>query len=247
MRRFSLIVCIALLLLLVITFRITTAQTVFICRPGETYGLSGHGPPRTAVLLYFDGTAIGGSTTDAQGSYHVKLVVGREAPGDYALEVQVRATHQVLATALCRVPDPRADESPGSEPAASPESKLASSPTATVVGAPTQPTATVSRATSVATTTSATASATPTTTATPSLTATNLGGMTSTPSTVSVSYSYGGNTGRWCSGVTDLDGAWECDAIVQAAMKDQRVTLTAQVSVNGKTLSEETTMTPVGE
>lgn len=63
--------------------------------------------------------------------------------------------------------------------------------------------------------------------------------------TVNVTYAYSEGTGPWCSATTDVDGYWACDGTVLAAMQDKQVILTAQVNVNGQTLSEEMTMTPI--
>lgn len=77
---------------------------VLICVPGLPVFIEGRGPANTALLLYFNERAVGGTTTDAQGFYRIQLVVGEERSGDYPVEVQVRGTREVVATETCRVP-----------------------------------------------------------------------------------------------------------------------------------------------
>ncbi len=115
MRRFAFVLCIALLLVLpIVSFNVTKAQTILTGRAGDVHVLTGRGPALTAVLLRFDTVPVGGSTTDAQGTFNVRLVVGPEAPGDYQVEVETRASHQVLLSAICRVPGPEETDAPAS-------------------------------------------------------------------------------------------------------------------------------------
>lgn len=186
MQRFALLIAATLLLFLTAaTFRVSEAQTVLICRAGDTHTLGGRGPALTALLLLFDGTPVGGSTSDAQGNYQVKLVVGPEAPGDYLIEVAVRSSRQVLQSAICRVPGPEATEGVPLAPtqAAPPSATRAPSATSRTT-APTQAGATATRAATTAPSATSTTAAgsTATTTATATATATNQGGATSTPS-----------------------------------------------------------------
>lgn len=178
MHRLSSFTLIAILLLLsLVTFQHTQARTVFICRPGQTYTLSGTASPSTALLLLFDGTSVGGTTSGPDGKYRLQLVMGNERPGDYLLEVQVRATRQIIREALCRVPA-EGEDIPTS---------IAQGPEAT----PTPSTQVVNATATNATASQATASSngstsTPTTSSTPSPSATGAGsssgGPTQTPS-----------------------------------------------------------------
>lgn len=315
MRRFAFIACIALLLVLpIVSFDVTKAQTILTCRPGDVHVLTGRGPALTAVLLRFDTVPVGGSTTDAQGNFKVRLVVGPEAPGDYQVEVETRASHQVLLTAICRVPGPDETDSPISAPTQSTAPSATTTRTATITATtPNNKVAPSATTGSGGSTTTATASATASVSAT--TTATNQGGATNTPTatgqrttattgststtktatatrtatsgastgnpeltvdiendqpavgdelltygdlvdanndgiasiSVTVTYTFSGGSGQWCSATTDSDGYWECSGKVTAAMKSKDVTLTAKVTVNGRTLEQEATMTPGDE
>lgn len=77
---------------------------VLICVPDVPVFVEGRGPPSTALLLYFNERAVGGATSDAQGLYRLRLVVGDERGGDYPVEVQVRGTREVVDELICRVP-----------------------------------------------------------------------------------------------------------------------------------------------
>lgn len=77
---------------------------VLICIPGVPVPVEGQGPSNAALLLYFDGRAVGGTTSDSRGTYALQLIVGEERPGDYPLEVQVRGTRELVEEFTCRVP-----------------------------------------------------------------------------------------------------------------------------------------------
>jgi outer membrane biosynthesis protein TonB len=82
-----------------------TATNQLACRPGTPVELRGGGAPRrSAILLFFDGRAVGGSTSDDAGNFAVTLRVGDEAPGRYPVEVRVRAGGALLLTRICVVP-----------------------------------------------------------------------------------------------------------------------------------------------
>lgn len=85
---------------------------VLTCLPGVPVMVSGEGPANAALLLYFDGRAVGGTTSDSRGAYRIQLVVGEERPGDYPLEVRVRGTTEQVDEFTCRVP---AAEEPGED------------------------------------------------------------------------------------------------------------------------------------
>jgi len=86
------------------TSTLITDSDVLICVPGVPVPVEGQGPPNAALLLYFDGRAVGGTTSNARGAYALKLIVGEERPGDYPLEVQVRGTRDLVEEFTCRVP-----------------------------------------------------------------------------------------------------------------------------------------------
>lgn len=183
MHRLSSFTLVAILLLLsLVTFQHTQAQTVFICRPGETYTLSGTTSPSTALLLLFDGQSVGGTTSALDGKYRLRLVMGNERPGDYLLQVQVRATRQIIREALCRVPAEGEDIPTPMAQAA----EATPTPTATQVVSAMATNATAPQATAAGSesASAATASSTPS----PSATGSSSGGSTQTPSvTASVS------------------------------------------------------------
>lgn len=131
-----------LLLLTLVTFQNTQARTVFICRPGQTYTLSGTTSPSTALLLLFDGSHVGGTTSGPDGKYRLQLAMGNERPGDYLLEVQVRASRQIIREALCRVPASDEEGEQAAPPAQASEATPTASLTSQPVGA--NPTSTTS-------------------------------------------------------------------------------------------------------
>ncbi|MBU6335641.1 MAG: hypothetical protein KGS47_14740, partial [Chloroflexi bacterium] len=82
-----------------------TVTSQIACDLGAPVELRGSGAPRrSAVLLFFDGRAVGGSTSDDAGNFAVTLRVGDEAPGRYPVEVRVRAGGALLLTRICVVP-----------------------------------------------------------------------------------------------------------------------------------------------
>ncbi len=77
---------------------------VLTCVPGVPLRIEGQTTPRTALLLYFNGRAVGGATSNVQGFYSIQMVVGDEKSGDYPLEIQVRGSREVVDEQICRVP-----------------------------------------------------------------------------------------------------------------------------------------------
>jgi hypothetical protein len=74
------------------------------CVPGEQVLITGEGPPRAALLLYFGQRVVGGGSVPLSGSFSLPLVVGRERPGSYPVAVRVRGSEQVLRELTCVVP-----------------------------------------------------------------------------------------------------------------------------------------------
>jgi hypothetical protein len=82
-----------------------TVTSQIACDLGAPVELRGSGAPRrSALLLFFDGRAVGGSTSDDAGNFAVTLRVGDEAPGRYPVEVRVRTGGALLLTRICVVP-----------------------------------------------------------------------------------------------------------------------------------------------
>jgi hypothetical protein len=78
-----------------------------ICRAGDQVELTGFGPPNTAYLVFYDGRAVAGGTTDRGGFFRTRLVLGTERPGDNVpVSVRVRSTGQELRLLSCIVPAP---------------------------------------------------------------------------------------------------------------------------------------------
>ncbi len=86
------------------TSTVPAAGDVLNCVPELLVLIEGQGPPLTPLMLFFNGRPVGGATSDPQGFYKLQLVTGRERPGDYPVEVQVRHTREVIDERICRVP-----------------------------------------------------------------------------------------------------------------------------------------------
>lgn len=133
----------ALLLLGLLALRPAHAARTLDCRPGSRHNIEGVGPPRTPLLLLFDGAAIGGGTTGADGAYRIPLVVGDERPGVYPVDVVRRDNRAVIDSATCVVPSPNAPASPRAVVTNAPAPTTALLPTASpplntpVAGSPT--------------------------------------------------------------------------------------------------------------
>ncbi|NNJ11267.1 protein kinase, partial [Chloroflexales bacterium ZM16-3] len=83
-----------------------TPTSQALCQVNGTLTLTGTGPPKTAVVVYFDGRPVGGGLTDSVGRFVIVLGRFREVPGRHPLTVEVRDTHQVLLFITCIVPTP---------------------------------------------------------------------------------------------------------------------------------------------
>lgn len=74
------------------------------CVPGIPVMITGTGPAHAPLLLFFDQRPVGGGSASANGSFALKLVVGRERPGEYQVAVRVRGTSRVVRELTCTVP-----------------------------------------------------------------------------------------------------------------------------------------------
>ncbi len=83
-----------------------TPTSQALCQVNGTLTLSGSGPPKTAVVAYFDGRPVGGGLTDSAGRFGILLGRFREQPGRHPLTVEVRDTHDVLLAITCIIPTP---------------------------------------------------------------------------------------------------------------------------------------------
>ncbi len=86
------------------TSTVSAVGDVLNCVPEVLVLIEGQGPPLTPLMLFFNGRPVGGATSDPRGFYKLRLVTGRERPGDYPVEVQVRHTREVIDERICRVP-----------------------------------------------------------------------------------------------------------------------------------------------
>lgn len=75
------------------------------CTPGVPIEISGSGPARAPLLLYFGERAVGGGSAGPDGRFTLKLIIGQERAGDYKVSVRVRGTSQELRTVTCSVPN----------------------------------------------------------------------------------------------------------------------------------------------
>jgi hypothetical protein len=81
-----------------------TPSSDLTCVPGEAITITGYGPPRAAILLYFDQRIVGGSSIAPSGSFSIPMLVGKERPGTYSVTVRIRGSTEVLRELTCTVP-----------------------------------------------------------------------------------------------------------------------------------------------
>jgi hypothetical protein len=86
------------------------------CSPGVELSVSGKGPPRAPVLLYFGRRIVGGGSVGADGTFTLPLVVGVERGGEHIVSVRVRGSDEVLTEFTCIVPDVTPTPVPGRRP-----------------------------------------------------------------------------------------------------------------------------------
>lgn len=84
----------------------TPEPQFFVCPRGEVTVIEGVGPPATALILFFDGRPVGGTTSDGMGLYQLALTVEAERPGSYLVQIKTRNRQQVIREAVCEVPEP---------------------------------------------------------------------------------------------------------------------------------------------
>lgn len=82
-----------------------TPVDAIICTPGVAVEITGAGPARAPLLLYFGERAVGGGSVAPNGRFALKLLVGQERAGEYQVTVRVRGTSQELRTITCSVPN----------------------------------------------------------------------------------------------------------------------------------------------
>jgi len=75
-----------------------------VCFPGATITLAGSGPPSTALLAYFNNRPVGGGFSRADGTFSIDLMIGRERPGQYLVEVRKRDGRERVSQWGCEVP-----------------------------------------------------------------------------------------------------------------------------------------------
>src|SRR5215207_11416108 len=108
MGRKSLIVAgtLALALIIVVWQHTISAQSdapQLACEPGLTTWLAGTSAAHTPVLLYWDGRAVGGGSSDAAGRWSLPLRVGNERSGMHMVEVRSRGNRALVGAFQCAV------------------------------------------------------------------------------------------------------------------------------------------------
>ncbi|WP_298404759.1 lamin tail domain-containing protein [uncultured Chloroflexus sp.] len=127
--------------------------TPIACPRNQTVILRGaNAPPLQGLLVLFTGQPVGGGFSDAAGNWQIPLRTN-EPPGIYPVEVQVRASRQVIASLLCYVDVPLpavATLAPTDTPVSSqPVSQPTPTATATSIATVPRPTQTPTPATRV--------------------------------------------------------------------------------------------------
>jgi hypothetical protein len=79
------------------------APISLICAPGKITWLLGAGPPRTPVLVWWQGRVVSGGSISPAGLWALPLTVGKERPGIYAVEVRARGERAILGAFQCAV------------------------------------------------------------------------------------------------------------------------------------------------
>lgn len=81
-----------------------TPADALTCTPGVPIEITGAGPPRAPLLMYFGDRPVGGGSVAPNGAFALQLTVGQERPGEYKVTVRVRGTSQALRQVTCSVP-----------------------------------------------------------------------------------------------------------------------------------------------
>jgi hypothetical protein len=87
-----------------------------LCVPGTQITVSGAGPRRAPILLYFDQRIVGGGSVKSDGRFSLPLTIGVERPGDHTVSVRVRGSNELLTTLTCSVPEVTPTPLPGRRP-----------------------------------------------------------------------------------------------------------------------------------
>ena len=74
------------------------------CVPGVPISITGAGPPRAPILLYFAERVVGGGSVEPDGTFALPLLVGVERPGQHTVTVRVRGSGEILTEFTCAVP-----------------------------------------------------------------------------------------------------------------------------------------------
>lgn len=77
---------------------------VMVCFPGTTVTLVGSAPPDTPLLAFFAGRPVGGGFSRPDGVFSIDLLIGRERPGTYLVEVRKRVSRELVQQLACEVP-----------------------------------------------------------------------------------------------------------------------------------------------
>jgi hypothetical protein len=93
-----------------------TPADALTCTPGVPIEITGEGPPRAPLLMYFGDRPVGGGSVAPNGAFALQLTVGQERPGDYKVTVRVRGTSQALRQVTCSVPLLAPTPLPAAEP-----------------------------------------------------------------------------------------------------------------------------------
>jgi hypothetical protein len=74
------------------------------CIPGDVIVIEGTADPELALIVTFGDRPVGGGFTRNDGSYRIRLRIGDERPGIYLVQVQERATRNLIQEFNCQVP-----------------------------------------------------------------------------------------------------------------------------------------------
>lgn len=95
--------CMTFLLALLIVPSAIAAPAQLVCAMGQTTWLSGTGVPHTPLLVYWAGRPVGGGSVNTAGHWAIPLMVGRERPGMYAVDVRSRENRALIGAFTCAV------------------------------------------------------------------------------------------------------------------------------------------------
>jgi len=81
----------------------TPTPQAIACGIGQITWLSGTGPARTPLLLFWHGRPVGGGSVNPAGFWKIPLQVGQERPGRYLVEVRARGANTLISAFECAV------------------------------------------------------------------------------------------------------------------------------------------------